>query len=182
VQRIFSSLAIVSSILLAAALVLGLNIGDAVRAAPEKVTYHMWTAMGALGFACLVHAIVFTYFMGTSRWMEETSRAYSLGASYYEESRQLKYRAFLGISVCIAFVVLTVVAGAAADPATPASFDGFLGLRGDKLHLLIAVLNFAVNCAVYVGEFVVLHRNGVLVDEVLAKVRRIREEHQLPVA
>ncbi|MDB4638213.1 hypothetical protein OAF24_04875, partial [bacterium] len=75
-SRIFSSLCVVSTILLIVALVLGLNIDDAKELSSRgAVSNHMLMALAALVFALLVHAILLTYFMGTGRWLEETSNA-----------------------------------------------------------------------------------------------------------
>ena len=63
-SRIFSSLSVVSTILLVAALVFGLNIEDAKELANRgAVSNHMLMALGALVFAVLVHAILLTYFI-----------------------------------------------------------------------------------------------------------------------
>ncbi len=179
-QRIFLSLASLSTLAFVAATVLGLNITDA--SPRSAVSAHILTAMGTLGFACLVHAIVFTYFMGTSRWMEDTTKAYRLDHRYFDECRVLKYRVQMAVGLCTLLIVTTVIAGGATDTAAMHGFRGWFGLPPDKLHLVVALTNMAVNLVVYFREYVALHRNGVLVSEVLAHVRRIREERNLPVS
>ena len=56
------------------------------------MSYHLLLSVAALIFAALVHAVLLTYFMGTSRWMEEVRLAYKLDARWIEENRRLKYR------------------------------------------------------------------------------------------
>src|SRR4029079_14542695 len=75
--RIFSTLAMCSNLLLIATFWLGLGIGDArVRESvvQSRVMVHFLAGVAPLVFAVLVHALVITYFMGTGRWMNETSR------------------------------------------------------------------------------------------------------------
>lgn len=165
-----------------ASMILGLNIGDAAASPRSAVSTHILTAMGTLGFACLVHAIAFTYFMGTSRWMEDTTRAYHLDKKYFDECRVLKYRTLMAVGLCTLLIVTTVIAGGATDTAASLGFRGWFGLPPDKLHLVIALTNMTVNLVVYFREYIALHRNGVLVGEILAQVRRIREERGLPVS
>ena len=182
--RIFLTLAVFSTILLAVAFTLGLNIGDP-KAVDEAtrvlVRWHFRTALAALVFACLVHAIMLTYFMGTGRWIEDTSKAYRLSDQWSQQSRSLKYRTFPAMIGCVVLLVLTAAFGAAADPAASVNFRGWFGLSPDTIHLLIASTTFGVNLLVNLREFQSIDRNGQLVDGVLQEVRRIREEHGLPV-
>ena len=68
-KTIFLPLSIISTLLLAAALVLGLGIENAAeRSLSHQVDYHMWASMGGMLFTTLVHGLVMTYFIGTGRW------------------------------------------------------------------------------------------------------------------
>ncbi len=183
-KRIFLTLASVSTLLLCISLLLGLQIGDARTVDPavqQTVTRHMLTALAALVFAALVHALVLTYFMGTGRWMEETCGAYHLPQDWREECNRLKYRSLPGMVTCIVLLVLTGAFGAASDPASPVQFQGWFGLSGATVHFLIASATLIANMYVNVLEFQALNRNSELVDEVLAEVRRMRTERGLPV-
>lgn len=182
--RIFTVLAILSTLLLLVAFLLGLDIGDpavATRAAQQAVSRHFLTALAALVFAALVHAIVLTYFMGTGRWMEETGRAYRLPDRWLQENQSLKYRTILPMVGCLLLLVITGGLGGAADPASPVQFGGFAGLSAATIHLLVASITVGVNVIVNLWEYFALARNGVLIGEVLGEVRRIREERGLPV-
>lgn len=166
------------------AVVLGLNIGDAKSLNPEtqsRVSTHMLVGLGTLTFATLVHAISLTYFMGTGRWIEETSHAYSLGSSFHDRSQQIKYRTLPGMTLCILLLVTTGAVGAVADPATHFSLDGTLGLTGAQVHFFTAVTTGLINLVVYFTQFVAIAKNSSIVDSVLGEVRRIREERGLPV-
>lgn len=185
VKRIFLTLALVAVVFLAASTLLGLNVGDATQLDPavqSRISTHMLVGLGALTFATLVHAITLTYFMGTGRWIEETSNAYSLGAGFHDRNQKIKYGILPGLSVCVLLLITTGALGAVADPATPVSLDGTLGMTGSQIHFGIAMLTAFANLATYFGHFVAVNRNSNLVDEVLGEVHRIRQERGLPTA
>ena len=122
VKRIFLTLATITLLLFGLAIVLGLNVGDARSLDPQvqrQISTHMLTGLAALTFATLVHAISFTYFMGTGRWIEETSKAYSLPESYFERNQKLKYGMLPGVTISMILLITTGALGAVADPETP---------------------------------------------------------------
>ena len=182
VTRIFTTLAIVAAVITTLAFAIGMSIGDATqRAAQTIVSYHLLAGLGALIFTSLVHAIVLTYFMGTGRWLEETTTAYRLSWNFYQESKVLKYRTILLMLVCFVLLIATGAFGAAADPASPVGFRGAWGFSGGAIHLTLALLTWGFNLLVNVYQFRVLTRNGEIVDAVLAEVRRIRIANGLTV-
>ncbi len=178
--RIFLTLAVLSTIVLGVAFALGMNIGDP-RLPDAAIARHFLTALAALIFASLVHALVLTYFMGTGRWMEDTSRVYQLDARWQSESQSLKSRTIPKMIVCLLLLVLTGAFGAASDPASAVGFRGWGDVSGAKVHLLIAAATFAINVLVNLHEFQAIQRNSKLIEEVLGEVRRIRIEKGLPV-
>lgn len=180
-KRIFLTLALLSTVLLIVTFGMGYSLGD-VRSAPDNplVGRHLLVALATSIFAMLVHSLVFTYFMGTGRWMEDTGRAYSLDGRCHKASQSLKYRTLPGIIGSIALLIATGCFGAVADPASPADFNWF-GFGPDKVHFLLASITLLVNMLAYYYEYRALHRNGELVEAVLADVRRIRIERGLPV-
>lgn len=178
-SRIFLSLSVVGTILLIVALVLGLNIEDA-KLDRGPVANHLLVAMGALVFALLVHAILLTYFMGTGRWLEETSKAYRLSPDYCARSSQLKYSTLPLMVGTLFLLIITGASGAAADPLG-AGFSGLWGLTAGEIHFLTACLAIGANVIVNVIEYLAIEKNGRLVKDVLAEVHRIRQEHGLPV-
>jgi hypothetical protein len=184
VKHIFLTLTVVSTLLLVAALVLGFLIGDPRNVAPltrRFMSYHLLVSVAALIFAALVHAVLLTYFMGTSRWMEEARQAYKFDTGWSEENRQLKYRTVPVMAVCLLLLIANVPLGAmAVDSATwvlplvgPVSRSG--------AHLVFALFTVVVNLAVNVMEYRAIRRNGELIVDVLGEVRRIREARGLPV-
>lgn len=182
--RIFCTLATISSLALLAALWLGLGIGDASvldAIVQSRVAFHFLTALAALVFAVLVHALVLTYFLGTGRWLEETCSAYRLGNEWQGQSRDLKWRLYPAMATSITLLILTGASGGAADPASVVGFTGAGPLSAGQVHLAGAILTLVVNAATNVLEYRALRRNGELVNQVLQEVRRIRVERGLDV-
>jgi hypothetical protein len=165
--------------LLIVALALGLHIEDA-KVDRAAVSNHMLVALGALVFALLVHAILLTYFMGTGRWLEETSKAYKLSPDYCAQSSHLKYSTLPIMAGTLLLLIVTGAFGAAADPLG-AGFSGGLGLTAGEIHFLTACLAVGANVIVNIIEYFAIQKNGRLVKDVLAEVQRIRQEHGLPV-
>lgn len=182
--RIFLGLAVVANVILVSAIVFGLQIGDVTRpdrAVQAAIGVHLLFGLGALTFATLIHAIVLTYFMGTGRWLEETSRAYQLDQRLYQQSQKIKYGTLPGMVISLLLLIGTGALGAAADPATPVSLDGFLGLKGSTIHLLVALITIFVNLVVSLSQFLAVAGNAAIIQAVLGDVRRIRLERGLPV-
>lgn len=180
-KRIFLTLAVTACALLITSVVFGLNIGDAKTAeASSQVGTHMLIGLAALTFSILVHAISLTYFMGTGRWIEETSTAYSLGDSLYQQSQKIKYGTLPGMTCCVLLLISTGGFGAVADPATQISLDGFLGLTSAQIHFIMAMLTALANVLVNFSQYFAIARNTQVVEAVLAEVHRIRSERGLP--
>ncbi len=175
-SRIFLTLAIVSNLGLMVTFVLGWAvISPGVEGATGlPLSIHFLCALGALTLTLLVHAIVLTYFMGTGRWIEETSDAYRLGIDSRTENIQLKYRTMPGMVACIVLLIVTGGFGAVADPGSS------VNLSSSKLiHMLLACASLLMNVTVSIIEFQTIQRNGRLVDEIMTSVRTMRRERGL---
>lgn len=182
--RIFLPLAGLSACFLLIALILGVMIDDPrtpSAAVQASVQHHFLAAVGALVFATFVHAIVLTYFMGTGRWIEESSSAYRLDPGFHRQSTRIKYRTIPLMVICFLLLLLTGALGAAADPASPWQAKGWAGMTPSTIHMAAALTTLAANLVVTWLEFIALEKNGELVDQVLAEVRRIRLEKGLAV-
>lgn len=180
VVRIFLPLAGLSTVTLIVAMAFGLAIGDP-KVDRVEVPYHFLSALAALCFATLVHAIVLTYFMGTGRWIEETASAYQLPATFFERNQSIKYRTIPAMVGAFVLLLFTGALGAAADPGATIQFQGWFGIAPSTLHLTAAILTIVANVGVNYLEFLALERNGDVVEQVLAEVRRIRLERGLAV-
>lgn len=180
--RIFLTLSMVGTMFVLISFLLGLNIEDARQIASQPaVSRHILLGLGGLCFAALVHAIVFTYFMGTGRWIEETSRVYSLSSEFFDENQKLKYGLLPLITGVIVLLVLTGAFGGAADPGSRVGFKGWAGLSGAAIHMTVAISAGLLNVLANLREFWSIERNGQIIENVMSEVRRIRTERGLSV-
>lgn len=176
-SRIFLTLAVIANSALLVTLILGWRIVDPASLAPgarNAVTWHMLTALGAALLVLLVHAVSLTYFMGTGRWLEETSDAYGLGAEPRTANIRLKYQVIPGMIGCIGLVVVTGAFGALADPAATMH-----RASASTVHLALACITLLVNVFVSWLEYRAIAQNGRLVDRVVQRVGQIRHERGL---
>ena len=186
-RRIFLTLAVLANICMVAALVLGIQVGDPLAqggADPDvnaRIGTHMLIGLAALTSVTLVHALLFTYFMGTGRWLEETSTAYSLSSDLHKANQKLKYGMMPGIMLVFMMILATGCLGAVADPATAVSLAESTGITDATLHFSVGVLTWVVNLIVNFTQYIRIGRNTLIVEKVLAEVRRIRLERGLAV-
>ena len=96
--RILLTLAILSLVLLVAALTMGLSVGDLYHAPGadtlRMATVHRLTGIAAALGVVFVESVVVTYFIGTSRWCKEVTETYRLDPNRVRQSNRLKRRAF----------------------------------------------------------------------------------------
>lgn len=181
-NRIFFTLALVSSLMLMTAMGFGLWIDNAASKDPAEqaiVLRHLFLALGGLLLALMVHGLVLTYFMGTGRWMEETSTSYGLDEKWRKENTSLKYRT---LPLMVGSVVMLITAGAfgaAADPASTVGFQGWLGIPAATWHFLMAILALGLHLVTTFVEYFAIVRNGELIQEVMQAVGQIRQENGL---
>ena len=134
------------------------------------LSYHLLVSVAALIFAALVHAVLLTYFMGTSRWMEEARQAYKFDARWSEENRRLKYRTIPVMAVCLLLLISNIPLGAFAVDRADWTLPGLGAVSPSRVHLVFAVLTFVVNLAVNAMEYRAIRRNGELIAEVVGEV------------
>jgi hypothetical protein len=179
--RIFTTLAVASWALMAAALSIGLGMGDlytdveAQRAPWASV--HRLTGLAAALAVVLVASIVITYFIGTGRWCREVVEAYGLDAEFIRRSRRLKQRAFpWSLSAMLAVVGLSAL-GAAGDPMAALAN----GPRWAELHLIASMAGMAWVAIAFYACWHHVQANQQIIRDVVAEVTRIRRERGLPV-
>lgn len=185
-SRIFITLAIVSWLLLGFSFERGWQIDDPTiptATAQSTVSRHFLISLAALVFATLVHALVLTYFMGTGRWMEETSQAYTLDPKWRQRNQSLKYRTIPLLVLAVLLLITLGASGGASDPASPlhTGWPRWIPVEAARGHLILACVALAFNALVNALEFRAIRLNGKLIEEVIAHVRQMRQERGLPV-
>lgn len=178
--RILPTLASLSLMLFAAALLLGLSIGDLyadplAEATVQWRTRHMLTGIAAALGVVFVECIVVTYFIGTGRWCKEVTETYALPPGDLVESNRLKRRTFPLALVGMATVLAVSALGAASDP-----FTGRPGTaEWASTHLAAALAGLAVIGWTYYRAWLNIADQQAVIERIVAQVRRIRAEKGL---
>jgi hypothetical protein len=119
------------------------------------------TALGIL----LVHCIVFTYFLGTGRWVKEVGIAYKLpDAAWPKMTRELKRATFPPALFAMLFGIASAASGAGAQ----------LQAWHWSIHAALAFATLLVNFWAFRIEFVNVTINSQVIQAVLDDVDRIR--------
>ena len=179
-NQIFLFLAGLGNVALLVTLWLGWRIDDVASltdAARQQVSFHFLFALGSSSFALFVHAVVLTYFMGTGRWIQETSEAYQLNDVARRENIKLKYRILPGMMGCLALILTTGAFGAIADPASNVQMNS-----GETIHFALAVITVSMNLFVNLIQYNAIVGNSSVVDQVYQEVLQIRKERGLDVS
>jgi len=172
--RIFLTLASVNALGLLASFVLGASSMwvEGVRN-PANPIYqiHFLTGLFTAIVTLLVHCIIFTYFLGTGRWVKEVGLAYDLpDVPWPKLTRELKRSTFPPAL----FAMLITIATAAAGTGNQLRFWPWW------VHGSLAVLSLAVNGWAFVVEYRNVNTNAGVIEAVLREVDRIRAERGLP--
>jgi hypothetical protein len=178
-NRILLTLASLSLILLAAALVVGLSIGDLYHD-PTVVTLHSATVHRLTGTAAalgvvFVESVIATYFIGTGRWCKEVAETYGLDLAPVRTSNRLKRRAFAWSLLGMLTIVGVISLGAAADPATGRPNTQFW----TNYHFAGAFGGLLLVAWTYVAAWNLICANQRVIEEIAAKVAGIRRDRGL---
>jgi hypothetical protein len=118
----------------------------------------------------LVHCIIFTYFLGTGRWVKEVGAAYQLPDEPWPKlTRELKRSTFPPALFAMLIGIATVAAGAGAQ----------LQAWPWYVHASLALATLLVNLWAFRIEFRNLRTNAQVIQDVLLDVDRIRAERGL---
>jgi len=127
----------------------------------------LFTAVATL----LVHCLIFTYFLGTGRWVREVSLAYDLpDAPLYKTTRELKRQTFPPAL----FAMLSTMAAAATGAGKQLQDWPW------QVHFALALGAIAVNFWAYWVEWRSLRKNEGILAQVYCEVDRVRAERGLP--
>jgi amino acid transporter len=124
-------------------------------------TLGLFTAIGTL----LVHCLIFTYFLGTGRWVKEVGLAYQLpDGDLPRKTRELKRTTFPPALLAMLLTIATAAAGAGAQ----------LRQWPWYVHGSLALLTLAINVWAFRIELRHLAENVRVLDAVMAEVERLR--------
>ncbi len=159
---LFLGLHTANLLLLSLAFGLGLFAVDPAQQPTAVYGYHQALGIGAGLMATLVHMAVFVYFMATTKWLEAATDKADLDATrFIAPSLSRKARVFAVAMAAIVITMLTMFAGAGADPAARPLWPG-------EVHLVMAALAIMVNLASAMAEYHYIRAQSSLMDEALA--------------
>ena len=157
-----------------------LAVADAAFASPRRwMTIHLLLGSAASLVAVLVNSITVTYFIGTSRWCKEVCATYQLKSDLADRSIRLKRSTFPWALAGILSVITIVGLGAAADPSGANWSRSTSLVRPHYVAAMVGLLVVVVSFWVQVNR---IAENYRVIEEILAAVRRIRGEKELPVS
>jgi hypothetical protein len=167
--RLFRILAVLNSLALLATFAVGTAslLGSHDLFFLPHFTLGLFTAIGTL----LVHCLIFTYFLGTGRWVKEVGLAYRLpDADLPRMTRELKRATF---PPALLAMLVTIAAAAAGAGAQLREWPWYV-------HGALALLTLAVNLWAFRLELRHLDVNARVLAAVMAEVERIRAGCGLP--
>ncbi|GAC1334324.1 MAG: hypothetical protein NVSMB14_01380 [Isosphaeraceae bacterium] len=166
-HRIFLGLAIAAGTFLSASVILGFVASGEPRG-PHEVWHgiHLLFGLGTVLTALMTHSIVFTYFLGTTRWVKEVAEVYRMPEWVYSQARKNKSKAFPFEIWSMSLIGATAWVGAASDAK---------GLN-PLWHLAVATLTIGFNLGAFVVEYGAIVAQARLILEVKDRADRQREE------
>jgi hypothetical protein len=171
--RIFTILAGTDALLLIVSFFLGVasKLRDSVHNPSDSTFwYHFLFGLTTAMLTLLVHCLIFTYFLGTGRWVKEVKLAYDLpDAPLPKLTRDLKRRVFPPALYAMLSAIATGAAGAAAQ----------VQVCPWLVHATLACLTLAVNFWAFRVEYDCLRTNGAVLQEVLREVDQLRVQRGL---
>jgi hypothetical protein len=173
--RLFTVLAWINGLALAASFAVGWasKFRGSLHHADTDPTYlvHFTFGLGAALLTLLIHCLIFTYFLGTGRWVKEVTLAYDLpDRPWHKATRELKRRTF---PPALAAMLVTIATGAAGAGVQLQDWSWYVHFGAALAALLVNLWAFRV-------EVRALSENAAVMDGVLAEVDRIRAERGLP--
>ncbi len=130
------------------------------------VSIHFLVGLFTVIFTLLVHCLIFTYFLGTGRWVKEVARAYALPDDPWpRQTRELKRIAFPPAL----FSMLSAIAAAAAGAGAQ------LAVWPWWIHLALGAVTLLVNLWACRIEYQAVAHNARIIEQVMVEVARIRQ-------
>lgn len=171
-NRIFLSLAITNFSLLLACYILGIvSISHWPGRHDQALGVHFLIALFTVMFSLLVHSIVYTYLLGTNRWVKEVVEIYKMPEEILARSKANKRKAFKWEFRAMSMVAVAAWLGAYVHREYPVHLP-----TQSMYHHFAAVLVMIVSLAAFNLEYKIITAQGRLLNEVKDLADRMREE------
>lgn len=172
--RLFTVLAALLAILLLSTFAVGwwsFSIPEQEAIAKKDMfLWHFYLGLSTAIVGLLVHCLIFTYFLGTGRWVKEVGIAYKFNdADLPKTTRELKRRVFPPAL----YAMLICIAAAAAGAGAQLQFWPW------QIHAGLACLTLIINFWAFRIELDCLTTNSRILNAVLDEVDRTRREQGL---
>jgi hypothetical protein len=136
----------------------------------RRFNVHFQLGLATALATVLINSLSVTYLIGTSRWVQEVTDVYGLDSRFAHSSKQLKRRTFAWALVGVTAIITVVALGAAADPVTSSESTAAWVLP----HATAAMLGASLIVWAILVQAHHLHRNSLVIDQVVQEVRRER--------
>jgi hypothetical protein len=164
--RIYTGLAVWNLVFLANAFAMGY-----LRRGVVEPRVHVLSGLFAAMFCCLVHAIVFSHFIGSGKWIKKGVDAARMDEAIVKRTKRFKGKVFPFALFSMIFVVVTAFLGGGAD----------VGSVSPTVHLVMGVLTLAINVVATVFERGAIRENSTLITRV-SEANRDRIAAGIPAA
>lgn len=164
-NRIFLGLAVTSGTMLVVTFVLGFFVPP--RQGGFWHDLHFLVALTSLVVTMMVHSIVYTWFIGTGKWIKEVVHVYGLPEWVNAQAKKHKRRAFPFIFWSIMFLGAAAWLGAYVDTRRDAQ---------PLWHLGVAAVSLAFNLVAFVMEYASILTQARLLEDVRTEADRLRLE------
>lgn len=161
---IFLGLTISNLFLLILTAAVGLFATDGAGHPGDAYLYHLGLGVMTGLMAAVTHVAVYTYFMATTRWLGAAADKVGLSlGEFVEPALRRKSRAFLIVMGTIVATMVTMFAGAGADPTRGALWPA-------EVHLVLSLGLIVVHIMAAFAEYALIRSQGALMDRALAQV------------
>lgn len=161
-NRIFLSLAATNISLLVASYILGIvSVSNGPGRHDQALGVHFLIGLATVLFSLLVHSIVYTYLLGTNRWVREVVEVYEMPGEILARSKRHKRKAFNWEFLAMTAVSIAAWLGAWVHREYPISFP-----VQSMYHHIAAVAVFVVSIAAFSVEYNIITKQGQLLNEV----------------
>lgn len=167
---LFLGLTAANLLLLLGVFSLGLFVVDHTGSVTGAHSLHLLLGIAAGLLCALTHVGVYMYHMATARWLQAATD--KIGADpmrWAAPALERKRKVFAVVMGAIVITMLTMFAGAGADPTAGRWWPG-------EVHLMMGVLAIAMNVSAAISEYRHIRAQGAMMDDALAVLNAPRQE------
>ncbi len=148
---------------------LGLFVVDHTGSVTNSHSLHLLLGVCAGLLCALTHVGVYMYHMATARWLQAATDKVGMDPMRWAApALARKRKVFAVVMSAIVITMLTMFAGAGADPTAGRWWPG-------EVHLMMGVLAIAMNVSAAISEYRHIRAQGAMMDDALAVLNQSRQ-------